>query len=325
MREISSLQRRILKTLLMNGRESFTNIAKTCGVTKSTIWKNYREMLRSGVITGATIQMNYRSFEYKIVTELLVTIHPDQSHNVLKCIEKMEGIYCAVSTATNSVLSVIAVLRDFSELNNLKDAIRTLPSVQDIRTSVWTNIRTMRENLSLLSESESVTRSETGKWQPMKDRTSDCQIDVLDLEIVEKLSEDGRKPFRAIAKEIGTSTFTVARRYARLARSHTIRTIIQIDPKKIGYHSEAIFYMTVTSQTSHSEIVEAFSLIPDVVVILQTTGRYDFQVGVLVRDIEHLLSVQREISKIRCITSLNVEVYALDFAWPNPREYISTF
>ncbi len=66
-REVSAIDAKILKDLLKDGRKNFTEIAKECGETKSTIWKRYTKMKKAGIITGATIQLNYTSFGYDAV------------------------------------------------------------------------------------------------------------------------------------------------------------------------------------------------------------------------------------------------------------------
>jgi Lrp/AsnC family transcriptional regulator for asnA, asnC and gidA len=314
-----------LKDLLKDGRKSFANIAKECGVTKSTIWKHYREMKNSGIIKGATTQIDYRSFGYDIVSELTVTVKLGQANHVTEYIQKMPSTYCVGSTSTSSRLYVIATLRDLSELETVREAIRKLPSVVDVRTDIWTGLRSIPENLTVSSRPRETTKTEESKVERNTTKKITSQIDEIDTQIAKKLTDNGNISFRRIAEELGISTYTVARRYAKLKENGIIKVVIQIDPTKIGYQGMAIFQMVVASQMSSSEIVESLAKIPDVVVILKITGKYDFEVGAFVRDIEHLLSIQNEISKVVGIIALDAEIYEIYSPWPNPRECISTF
>ena len=57
------------------------------------------------------------------------------------------------------------------------------------------------------------------------------------MQIVEKLTKNGRLPFSKIAQEIGASTDTVARRYEKLRKNNFIKVSIQINPLELGYQA----------------------------------------------------------------------------------------
>jgi DNA-binding Lrp family transcriptional regulator len=44
MLKISATDSKILKALLRDGRQSFADIAKDCGVTENKVWKRYKIM-----------------------------------------------------------------------------------------------------------------------------------------------------------------------------------------------------------------------------------------------------------------------------------------
>ncbi|WP_319448183.1 MULTISPECIES: Lrp/AsnC family transcriptional regulator [unclassified Mycobacterium] len=59
-------------------------------------------------------------------------------------------------------------------------------------------------------------------------------LDELDLKIVQALNLDGRVPFSTIARVIGVSDQTVARRYTQLRSTNAIRVVGRTDPHSIG-------------------------------------------------------------------------------------------
>ncbi|EIV91793.1 Lrp/AsnC family transcriptional regulator [Frankia sp. QA3] len=65
-------------------------------------------------------------------------------------------------------------------------------------------------------------------WPPLD------ALDQLDRRIMHALQIDGRAPFARIAEVLGVSDQTVARRYARLRGTGTVRVLGLVDPLRIG-------------------------------------------------------------------------------------------
>ncbi len=68
------------------------------------------------------------------------------------------------------------------------------------------------------------------------------RIDDTDVAILKSLMEDGRKSFRAISREIGTSTPTVKARYERLVNIGLIKAVRpEIDMSKVAGPNKSSF------------------------------------------------------------------------------------
>ncbi|MGA3291347.1 MAG: winged helix-turn-helix transcriptional regulator [Candidatus Bathyarchaeia archaeon] len=72
--QVTVVQAKILKELLADGRKSDSDIAKKIGLTKEIVKENYNKMEEIGIITGATIHINYKSFGYKAVGHILINV-----------------------------------------------------------------------------------------------------------------------------------------------------------------------------------------------------------------------------------------------------------
>jgi DNA-binding Lrp family transcriptional regulator len=59
-------------------------------------------------------------------------------------------------------------------------------------------------------------------------------FDELDRQVLHALQVDGRASFSSIAEVLGVSDQTVARRYARLRATHTVRVTGRTDPERVG-------------------------------------------------------------------------------------------
>jgi DNA-binding Lrp family transcriptional regulator len=324
--KISEIDAQILKLLLQDGRKSFTEIAKLCGTTKSQIWKHYKVMEKQGIITGATVQINFNSFGYDALVNLLISVEAQQVEQIMECIGRITEVRAYRQYNTIFNIRAVAALKNLNELDHVKAAIRRQLSTIAIRTYLWTAVKNMPENLELLTNTKKIDNvCEFRQLSSNTNRIERARIDELDLQIIEKLTVDGRAPFSAIAKGIGTSTDTVLKRYQKLIRRGAIKVIIQIDPKKLGYCSILDFNIAATSPVNSSTIVELLAKIPDVVIITKTSGDYDLQLAAMIRTVDQMFELQEDIARIPGITKIETSARKIPDRWPTEKQYISTF
>jgi len=101
-------------------------------------------------------------------------------------------------------------------------------------------------------------------------------MDKIDLQIINELTDDARKPFREIAKKIGVSTQTVIKRYNELKEKGTIQICaISIDPNKIGYEGIAYLLITGSPGCSLSEAVERLKKTENIIIVTRAIGDYE--------------------------------------------------
>lgn len=320
---------RILNDLLVDGRKSSALIAKELGVTKEVLYQNYRELEQAGVISGATIQINYRSFGYKAVAVLLITVEPHHTFPMLMYVQKLPDLYTAYNQGPGGNIRIVVALKTLVQLDEIKDAIKQRFSILDLKSVIWTDVREIMTNLAIFSQEP--IRKHDEKSPPLKVPIvnpvlqDSLKIDETDLKIAEWLSINGQMPFSKIAEKIGISINSVVRRYNILKKKGAMKVTIQIDLRKIGYRALAIFYATFALKADSSLIIDQLSQIPDVINIMKTSGDYDLAVYVMVKDIDQLLFIQGEFTKIPGIAKMDLDLGPLLGIWPTPRQYISTF
>jgi DNA-binding Lrp family transcriptional regulator len=74
-----------------------------------------------------------------------------------------------------------------------------------------------------------------------------------------------------------------------------------------------------------SSVVATIAKIPNVTLIIKTSGNYDLSAFAMIKDIEQLMSVQDEITSIPGITNVQTAIMKSHSPWPGPKEYMSTF
>jgi DNA-binding Lrp family transcriptional regulator len=323
--KIDYIDTKIIKELLTDGRQDFTEIARKCDLSESIVRKRFRELKNAGIIVGATVQLDYPSFGYNVVGNILFKTEPQQADQIVEYVRKIPNIHAAWRTARTSEINVVTIMEDIKKLNDVKERIGKIPSTSEMRTYVWTGIRNIRENLSItpLQISNTVNKSNEGLIK--KSSRAESKIDSTDKRLVEKLAVNGRLSFRKLAKELAVSTDTVARRYEKLKRNGTIKVLIQLNPAKMGYIGYATFFIALVSQTSMISIVENLCKIPDIVLIIQTSGSYDLLVEAMIKDLDHLLELQDNIANIPDVARNEMHLSRPCAVFPTPREYISTF
>ena len=324
--KLDEIDAKIIKDLLKDARKNFSDIAKECNVSTTTISEHYDKLEKAGVIVGATVHLDYKKFGYNDVTDFIIKVNPQQVNQVIEYILKLPNIYCAYPTCEpNYNVGMVATLRDLKELDQVKDALRRNRAVLDFKTHVWTDIKNTPENLSIPHfNGKASAISEANTEATTNSQKIENKIDDIDKKIVDKLAKNSRETFRNIAQEIRSSTDTVARRYKRLAENGTIKATIQIDPKKIGYKAMVTFRMALSEHNS-AIIVDMLVKIPDLTLIIKTSGDYDMSIFIMVKDLEQMLATQRKIAMIPGITRLETKVNEIRAGWPGYKEYISTF
>ena len=305
MLKVSELDSRILKYLLQDGRESLADIAQKCRVTKNKVWKRYKAMESKGIISWATLQVNFAGLGFDAVATLLVSVDAQQIDHVIERIAKIKEVraYRHYNSAYN--VRAVTILKDLSELDHVKEIMRRNLPIIGLKTYIWTGVKNIPQNLRLSPNEEIAERKHESALEatPLK-QTNENRIDELDWEIINRLASNGRVPFSEIACEIGTSTDTVVKRYHRLEEKGIIKVSNSSQPQPFGYHALLDFNITSVSSLSLSGIVESLENIPDVIVIIKTSGDYDLQVTAAVRDVEEMFKLQGEIAKVPGITRI---------------------
>jgi DNA-binding Lrp family transcriptional regulator len=190
----------------------------------------------------------------------------------------------------------------------------------DLKVETWIGVRNMPENLTLSAKtkpSELHPKPETHK--------TNLVLDNLDLDLIDRLTKDSMQPFSKLAKAMGTSINTVSKKYRRLVDNHIIRSVVRINPKKLGYNAMLFFALSFASESETDSVIKALMEVKDTFLITKTSGNYDLLVQMFVRDIDQLLATQFQVANIAGISSIESLVYPLPPEWPLPGENISTF
>jgi Lrp/AsnC family transcriptional regulator for asnA, asnC and gidA len=324
MKPIDEIDTAILKNLFEDGRKNFTLIAEECHVSKDIIWKHYMRMKRAGIIVGATIEFNYPRFGYNAVANLLLNVESQYIDEVFEYLRNIPDVETCRQYNSQYNIITVSKLRSLRDLERIKEVVNKKSLINEIKTLLWIDVKNLPENIL-----RSTFENETAKVDQKSSQadpgacSSAMKLDEIDLQIVEKLTKNGRAPFRKIAQEMGISTGTVARRYQKLLENKFIKVTIQINPAKLGYKALVTFLIEITNHDKIRDIVEKLSKIPRVSYIATLAGAYDLRVVALVKDLKEIFTINEEIEKVPFIKRIETSLRSPRL-WPVPHQYIST-
>jgi Lrp/AsnC family transcriptional regulator, regulator for asnA, asnC and gidA len=113
-------------------------------------------------------------------------------------------------------------------------------------------------------------------------------VDLLDLRIIKSLSNNARKPYSTVAKELDISDATVRKRVKRMLEDGVIRQFnVLVDYHMIGKNVKAFIGLRVATGKL-KEVVGHLEKNDDVVVLYRTTGNVELFAEVVFRDMEEL-------------------------------------
>ncbi len=123
-------------------------------------------------------------------------------------------------------------------------------------------------------------------------------MDKLDYRILGELERDASLSFVDIAKSIGTTPYTVRRRYERLRKEGVIfRCIASIDLAKLGYQGKAFLLITVAPNSNKTDTIEYLKKVVNVIVVTEVIGPCDLLAIAPVTDLKSIQVLIQEAKK----------------------------
>lgn len=138
-------------------------------------------------------------------------------------------------------------------------------------------------------------------------------FDELNRKILEYLQEDGRTPFSAIARQLGTSEGTVRNRVQQMRDAGALQIAAIIDPMAIKYKVDAIIGVNVASPNLPRVVAERLSALEQTTYIFWVAGRFDLLVEVVCSSdpafeqfIEEQLCQQTDVSQFEIMSGIKM-------------------
>jgi Lrp/AsnC family transcriptional regulator, regulator for asnA, asnC and gidA len=126
----------------------------------------------------------------------------------------------------------------------------------------------------------------------MKKQPEDYQIDKTDLNILELLTEDAKRPYTEVARKVHVSPGTVHVRMHKLEEAGIIeKTTLRLNYARLGYDITAFIGIFLEKSAMYDQVMSQLKKIDEISNIHYTTGNYSMFVKIHCKDTNHLKSV----------------------------------
>jgi Lrp/AsnC family transcriptional regulator for asnA, asnC and gidA len=121
----------------------------------------------------------------------------------------------------------------------------------------------------------------TVSLEPSKSRGIASTEDDLNRAIIKMLQQDGRLPYKDIARALKVSEGTIRNRVQSMKKSGALKIVALADPMAIRYKADAMIGIKVAHPATPREVAHRLSERGEVVYVLWVSGRYDLLIEVV--------------------------------------------
>jgi len=134
----------LLNVLRGNARASTTELAQILGVSRSTVQKRLERLETQGVISGYTVQLSSAYLDQEIKAHIMITVSPRMTADIIKDMEKLEGIRAIYSVSGPHDLIAEVAAMSVTDLDKMIDEIIAIDGVERTVSSVILSTRLKR-------------------------------------------------------------------------------------------------------------------------------------------------------------------------------------
>lgn len=135
-RQMDELDRRLIDLLRDNARAPAAGLARTLGVSRTTLQSRLERLERSGVVAGYTVRLSDAHERGQIHAYVLMTVSHKQSAAVIAAVRRMGAVRQLQSVSGPFDLIATAVTPNVAEMDALIDALGALPGVERTTSSI---------------------------------------------------------------------------------------------------------------------------------------------------------------------------------------------
>ena len=134
--ELDEKDMKILKMLAQNGRISFSEMARSIGLSDVAVMKRVRKLEQKGVIKGYTVVVDPKKLGYNLVSITGIDVEPQSLFTVAETLKSWDSVkYLAITSGDHAIMTVIWA-RDSDDMARIHESISKLPGVKRVCPAV---------------------------------------------------------------------------------------------------------------------------------------------------------------------------------------------
>lgn len=134
--QMDDFDRKLIELLRDNSRAPAARLARSLGISRTTLQSRLERLERSGVIAGYTVRLAEAHERGQIHAYVLMTVSHKQSAAVIAAVRRMDAVRRLQSVSGPFDLIANAVTANVAEMDALIDTLGALPGVERTTSSI---------------------------------------------------------------------------------------------------------------------------------------------------------------------------------------------
>lgn len=283
---MDDLDRQIAAALQVNGRATWLQIARAVDSSESTVARRAQRLIEQGLLRIAAVTDPARAgFGYPVLVQLRCA--PAAAPRVADVLaDRADVRFLALVTGSFDIVMELIVPSRRYLANVLLNDLTAIEGIGKTTTeSVVRNFKTSYDwSRDLLGEAADELK---GNFSPTAVQDGEATLDPIDFQLVQLLSEDGRRSFADIAAQLGISESLARRRVHSMCASGCMSFATFVAPELLGYDVELMCWMRV-DLSRLDEIASTLATLPEVRYLSATSGYSDLICEIILRSQDDL-------------------------------------
>lgn len=288
--------KKILKELDLNARQSNSNIAKATRLSKNIVNYRIKTMEELGLIKGYTTIFDYSKLGYLLIRVFFdfYETMPEKEEELINYLVKETSTSRISSTSGTWDLVCSFFVKDVYEFREhwSKILAKFRGLIKEYNTNIITTDISFRKAY-LLDEIEDKSHI---NWK--KGFSKPEQIDETDLIILKMLTENARMPIEKIASKTGLGSMAIIYRIKQLMKKKIILGYrVNINFSKLGYE----FYkvnLELEDVTITKSLIEYCQKNPYIISVVEAiSDNIDFEFNIETKNFDELLKIMEDLKQ----------------------------
>ncbi len=279
---LDARDRAILYHLDRDARLSISAIAKKIKLSKEVVNYRIKNLLKLGVIQNFSAIVNNAKLGYGLYRLFiqLKNVDVEKEKDLVGSLEALPSVAAVKLLEERYDLEVLVWAKSVFDFKGIYDQITEShrEHFQKVLVTLVTNSAQFIHNY-LYQTADYAVRSIGGKCPQ-------AQLDAIDLQILELVSQDARIPLLNIAKSSGVSPNTIKHRIKKMVKDGVIVGFrARIDPDVLGYQPYRIFVQFAKGDTQDkNKLAEYLKVHKNVTSLTEGIGRGDLDFEIQVKN-----------------------------------------
>ncbi len=252
---LDDLDRRIVVALQQDGRASWRTVAQAVDSPVTTVVRRGQQLLADGVVKVTAVpalgsQGPYDNFLVRI------SCRPGTQAEVAARLSAREDVrFCTIVSGKFDIVAELVVHGGAARYPQLLAELQASPGIERWRSDLILHVHKVSHDWGR-QLSGALLHGGSGAAPVLPAEPEPCDpvhLDAADRAILDRLRQDGRDTFQAVADAVGMNESSVRRRFERMRANHCVDIVTLVPSAALGMGAETL--VTVRVAPAHLDDV----------------------------------------------------------------------